>query len=271
MYSIIKNGGEAVVTVFGDGLDEPVVLKASHPGYEAVVEELFGAEALDQTPNYDYIRKQADVADAVATRFEAVTDRVSVANRRVYFDGDEVEGSIARAILDALGESHNAAQGLAWFLTKLAANPSANSRTQLYNFLDVHDFTITFNGDIVGYKGITEDNTSVNGGEAIVDGEVVRGRIPNRLNSVITMPRSKVEDNSGVSCASGLHVATHEYASGWGDKVVEVYVSPTDVVSVPDGEAEKVRVCRYRVGKVVEKAYSERYLDDDRVEYPADW
>ncbi len=63
--------------------------------------------------------------------------------------------------------------------------------------------------------------------------------------------RSKVDDNPNNTCSHGLHVATLSYAQDFAsgdDKLLDVEVSPSDVVAVPtDYNGTKMRVCRFKV------------------------
>jgi hypothetical protein len=68
---------------------------------------------------------------------------------------------------------------------------------------------------------------------------------------VIETERRQVDDNTHAECSYGLHVGSHQYASGFrgaNGRLLIVKVNPRDVVSVPsDGAAQKIRTCRYEV------------------------
>ncbi len=68
---------------------------------------------------------------------------------------------------------------------------------------------------------------------------------------ICEMPRHKVAFDPSNGCAAGLHVGTHNYTKSYrtndSQTVVMVKVNPADVVSVPTGECEKMRCCRYVV------------------------
>lgn len=209
-----------------------------------------------------------DVAQAVASKFERLSERVTVANGRVYFDGDEVNDSISKQIVRFMDEGADF-MPLVRFLEKVQQNPQEHSRENLYRWLDAADFTIAHNGDIIGYKGIglTADGgyASIHSGRAIVDGEVVTGRIPNKPGSIIEMPRSEVTHDPAIGCHYGLHVGTWDYAHSFGNGgVLEVRVNPRDVVSVPtDSGDAKLRTCRYEVREILSEPYTRALLDED--------
>lgn len=246
----IRANGEEYVTAFSPELDAPLIATDQHPNYARIIDAL-----QDEAPIAE-VEELFDISLAVARSFDNLTERVAVANGRVYFDGDELHAAITDHIVRALDADDDVhAVTLARFLEKLAANPSARSREQLYEWLDTADFTIAVNGDLVAYKGVTEDLRSINGGKAIVDGELHEsGCVPNEVGSIIEFPRSEVVDDAAVGCATGLHVGTWRYASGFArGAVLKVRVNPRDVVSVPsDCSAQKVRVCRYEVIDVIE-------------------
>lgn len=239
------------VIVVVDG--EPHIAASTHPNYNEIVSR---ASLGDET-----VVELFDVSKTVATKFQGLTERVSVANGRVYLDGDEMNSPLTRQIVRFLEQGEDFGP-LANFLEKLMQNPNEHSREQLYTWLDAHDFTITPDGDILGYKGVAKDHNgnyvSINHGRAIVNGEEQRGAIRNNIGDVVEMPRSDVQFNPGVGCSTGLHVGTWDYASNFSQSdVLEVVVNPRDVVSVPtDCGGQKLRTCRYRVTGVTTGNYN---------------
>lgn len=248
-------GNETLYVFTGDG-GEPVIVKDDHPKFHLIRDV---AENGDAGVDDSYLRDLADQSGPVARVFEPITERLTVAGGRLYFDGDEVHGSIASHILRAI--EFDSAEPWPFaevrFLEKVQQNPEQHSRDQLYDWLQAHEFTITDEGDIVGYKGVVKDGDDLrsgSSGRAIVDGVEHTGQIPNPVGATVTMPRGSVQHNPGSSCSTGLHVGTFDYAQGFArGALLKVYVNPRDVVSVPtDAGGEKVRVCRYVVAEVIE-------------------
>jgi hypothetical protein len=249
LYSLLKNtdDGIQVLTVLHDG-ETFFATSDTHPGFAGLVLKVL---ADDESVVDDFT-----VEKAVATRFDRLSERVAVANGQVYFDGDVVDDSLTEQILRFVEEQVDDWYPLVMFFEKVQQNPSEHSREQLFRWLAKHQFTLTSEGDIVGYKGVTDDLLSIHAGPAIVDGVAMDGQIPNQPGSTIEMARSSVQFDPLIGCASGLHVANWRYASSWGTKTLEVHVNPRDVVSVPtDSADEKVRVCRYVVIGEVAKPY----------------
>jgi hypothetical protein len=241
-----------VVTVVVDGV--PHVAGNDHPNYQEIVR----LAAMGDESVVDLF----DLSVVIARKFEQVSDRVSIRDGRVYLDGDENE--VHSALNEQIVEFHKAGvdfMPLVNFYDKIEQNPNPDSREQLYAWLKAHKFTITPEGDLLGYKGVrkTADGKyqSINHGRAIVNGVEFTGAIPNNPGDVVTMPRSEVEHNPSSGCSRGLHVGTWNYASDFAQgEVLEVVVNPRDVVSVPhDCYAQKLRTCRYVVTGVASGDY----------------
>jgi hypothetical protein len=252
-YTLIGNeDGDSNIVVFVPG-SAPQVAHQSHPNFEAI---LAGALTGDES-----IASLFDIAATVAQKFQRLSERVTTANGRLYLDGEEVNDALTTQVLRFLDEGVEDWKPLVAFFENVQANPNEHSREQLYTWLAGRDFTITEDGLIVGYKGVKSDGNggylSIMEGQAIVDGEVVKGNIPTNPGSLVEMPRSEVEWDPSVGCHRGLHVGTWDYASSFAQgTVLEVHVNPRDVVSVPtDSDAAKVRCCRYLIVKEITVPY----------------
>lgn len=244
-------GDTTVVTVVVDGV--PYSAANTHPNFKEIIR--LAAEG-DTS-----VKDLFDVSIKVARKFENLSERVSVHSGRVYIDNEEVDGALERQIVQFLEAGVEDFKPLVKFYDKLLQNPNEDSRRQLYSWLNAHNFTITPEGDLLGYKGVKKNDDgsyeSVNRGRAIVNGEEVNGAIPNNIGYVVTMPRGDVQFNPSVGCSTGLHVGTWNYANSWAQgAVLEVAVNPRDVVSVPtDCGAQKLRTCRYVVTGVTEQDF----------------
>lgn len=252
-FSLIgRPDGRQHLTIFING--DTVVVDSEHPHFETL-----RCAVADPEVTADDIQELADLSVAVENRFERLSERITVANGRVYFDGDEIDTAITAHIRRALDAETADWAPLVNFQENIAANPNEHSREQLYDWLRAHQFTITEGGEIVGYKGVTErladtdaDGTttyspSYANGYGIVNGER-QEPIRQRIGDTVELPRSEVVHDPNATCSFGLHVGTHSYAQRFGSVVLKVAVNPRDVVSVPNhAGGEKVRVCRYRV------------------------
>lgn len=232
-----------------------------------------GATAGDES-----IARLFDPGVTAAKRFERLTDRISIASGKVYFDGDHVDNSITDQILNFLEEDEDF-MPLVNFMDKLYQNPEADSRENLYRWIRAREsIVITPDGDMIAYKGLVSDQDengtfykSWHSGTAIVNGEVHENQqIPQRIGDTVEMPRSEVEFNPSIGCSTGLHAGTHSYAGGYGNAKVRVAINPRDVVSVPNYEEQKIRVCRYVVIDVADAEVDTKPVYSDYLPKPED-
>jgi hypothetical protein len=248
------DGTETIVLLGEAGVR---VLPQTHVNYDQIRETLL--DGVDEA-DADRVYALADAASEVENTLRRLSDRVTLRRDSIYFDGDKMESRLTRHIVDMIHSGDENWGGYVKFLENVQANPSKSSRKSLFKFLDKHDLVITDDGHFIGYKGVqdNEDNLSVTSGKEPVtvtlengDVEEHTGYIPNPVGATVEMPRSLVDDNREQACSVGLHVGTHEYANGFGRKLLTVKVNPRDVVSVPsDSDDSKIRTCRYTVLEV---------------------
>lgn len=263
-YTIVRtpeDGTFITVYVRGRGLESA---GESHPNFERIVE---GALADDESV-FDLF----NLSQVVASKFESLSERVSVANGRVYFDGVEVNDALTDQILRFIDTNEKDYMPLVNFFENVQQNPQEYSREQLFTWLRNREFSITHDGMIVGYKGVRTDGegmTSISTGTAVVNQEVKSGAIPYAIGDVVEMPRDQVAFDPSNGCSTGLHVGTYDYASGFAQgALLEVHVNPRDVVSVPeDSYHQKMRVCRFRVVDIINAPHTvpvvRDYEDED--------
>lgn len=133
------------------------------------------------------------------------------------------------------------------FWDNLKRNPSFNARKMLFKFLEHNGHPLTQDGCFIAYRGVTEDFKDCH-----------TKTFDNKPGSICEMNRDLVDDNPNNTCSSGLHVACFDYAKGFGPKLVEVKVNPSDVVAVPtDYNGTKMRTCKFEVVQECENLRSE--------------
>ena len=267
-YTLVKNEeGEQNLTVFfpGKGM-KPA--HSTHPNWDAIL-----AGVLADDPS---VIDLFDVAITAGTKFENLSERVSVANGKVFFDGTEMASALTDQIVEFCRQGVDDWKPLVSFYEKIETNPNPHSREHLFKFIEANQepesgaFTITPDGDFIAYKGVESDGNggfqSTFAGKAIVDNVVVEGKIPNKVGSTVQMPRDEVIFDPHNHCSVGLHVGTFDYAEsyGRGGAMLKVLVNPRDVVSVPNDSREKMRVSRYTVLEIIE-APTRSAVDDGRV------
>lgn len=266
--------GQVLSVVFSDG--DMSTIEGTHPNFSKILGYL--VDTPQNSVDEDHIRDLSDLVYAVGTRLTALSERVAMAGNTLLFDGDEVASELGDHIVRLLREQdENGWKPLVNFMEKVAQNPSENSRLSLYSWINGRNLTITEDGDFVAYKGVQigtdGESLSISAGGAFVNGEYVKGHIPNPDGAVITMPRSKVNADTRVGCSTGLHAGTWSYASGFArGRVLEVHINPRDVVSVPDDcSFQKLRVSQYTVVSSIDQEYTATTVynsyDDDEDDY----
>lgn len=253
-HFITKGATIDTVVAFNPNNTEPVVEADSrHPHWQQIVN---GLAAGDES-----VFELFDVQGGLMKRLQTLSDRIEYDGENIRFDGDVVNSALANQIKRFLEQGVEDYKPLVKFWEKVAQNPDERSREQLFTWLQSHDFTITEDGDIVGYKGVVEykpgEYQSSSSGTAYVNGKKHVGQIPNQPGTIVTMPRSEVKNDPNVACHKGLHVGDWSYASGFaGPVTLEVHVNPRDVVSIPrDSQARKMRCCKYKVVQRIGKHY----------------
>lgn len=269
MYYSVSNTN---IILFGADGEQRNVPKG-HPFFEQIKEALKDESWRDREAE---LFRLASVSQVLDDRFSNLSERVSVQNKTIFFDGDPVNSSLADHILRMLQEGDEAWRGLVNFMEKIASNPSEESRKSLYSWLNGRDFTILRDGNFLAYKGIKVNTEgeflSIRSGYGIIDGVPMNGYLPNKIGSVLSVPRSYVNADINVACSHGLHAGTYAYAleysetnarhNGYKTALVLVSINPRDVVSVPsDCEVQKLRVCSYQVLEVTENELEVPYYE----------
>lgn len=263
-YTIASAEGRRSITVFADG--EVLVASDDREDFDRIVTAA--------TAGDDSVLEMFDLVDTVTKRFVRLTDRVSLVNGQIKFDNDPVDDAVSGVILRAIENNEENWAPLVLFLENLYGNPNEHSRTQAYRWLATHAFKIAADGHVLGYKSVTADFKSIHAGDAIVDGVPMSGKIPNKVGSIVEMPRSEVQFDPSVGCHTGLHIGTYDFAKNFsGDTMLLVKFNPRDIVSVPtDASDAKVRVCRYEVVSVVNDGrWGHGIQEDEEDSGPINW
>jgi len=261
-FNLVRRDDSANITVVVDG--EMLVADDQHPLFEEIVAK---AVAGDES-----VADLFDTSRRAAAVLENLSDRVQVANSRVWVDQTEVDDVFADLLIDLLDEGTEDYQPYVNFLEKVYSNTSEGIRENLSRWLKAEAFSILPNGNILGYRGLNSDYTSKHAGPGIVNGVQVNGHLDNSVGNTLELPVELVEVNAAKGCASGLHVGTYDYASGWagyGGVIVSVEVDPRHVRSVPyECASHKMRVSKYVVRDTITQKVDSRYADSyDDAEY----
>lgn len=278
-----SNGDFLVIEYIDDNGNQSTIMRsADSDSWDAVKDFIAGKISAEDVigafgSHTDNVKR---CADTVGGKISRVSEHITTDGRHVYFDGTDMRDIQIDPVLEnhlvrlILAHSEDLA-GWARFTERLYENVSDDIRNQLVRWLDAQDWlTIDNHGRLVGYRGCAydhENNTNtpyaVHQGFAIVDGVEVNGSIPNRVGSIIEMPRNRVTHDPQQGCAAGLHVGTYGYAKGWAPAdgwLLRVAVNPEDIVSVPyECSSQKIRCCKFEVLDAERKpdTHYEKYHD----------
>ena len=136
-YNIVGSGDEQVLVVFDPSYSRPQSIHSSHPRFEGVKAAVESGGLPEESA--------FDPAEQARGAFEAIGDRVTVRGGQVYLDGDPIDNSCTKAIIEFMSNGEPF-EPLVNFFEKVQGNPSPRSREQLYSFLAANDYTITDEG-----------------------------------------------------------------------------------------------------------------------------
>ena len=254
----ISETSEQNLTVFYNG--EMYVAAETHANFQRILE---GVQNGDESAIELF-----DVSRTAQKRFDRLSERVTIASGKIYFDGEPVDNALTQQVVRFVDDGVEDFAPLVAFFEKVQTNPNSHSQEQLYRWLADRNITITNEGNFIAYKGVKVvdgEYFSISHGKAISNDVEYDGAIPNPLGAIVTMPRGDVQHDPSVGCHTGLHAGTWNYASDFAQgAVLTVEINPRDVVSVPtDCSDQKLRVCRYVVKDVTDTEYSAALLDTD--------
>jgi hypothetical protein len=233
---------ENSLTIFWEG--KPYTLRKENANFELAKKALLEAR-------YDDLGDLLDIKKSIEN---FVQGDIEVKDEVVYYKGHRLHGVVVDKLIDMLRSGMKDSSPIVNFITRLQANPSANSVAELYTFLGYKSLPTTPEGKVLGYKGVQSDYWSSTGN---ADTIVVQGKtnelhqILNEVGATIEVARRCVDDNKDNHCSFGLHVGSFDYASDWSGedgKLLLVEFDPCDAVSVPtDCNFQKLRVSKYNV------------------------
>ena len=204
------------------------VVNKDHPNYPKILDAFRAGE-------YDKLEGLIDIA-STAQRWVGNQSDFTITNGLVYYKGEPFTDAVSQKVLRLVKENLDATP-LYNFLTKVRDNPSATAQRELLLFCEANHFLIHADGDIIAFKGVTNDYKDCHSHQ-----------FDNSIGKVVEMPRHQVDDRRDVTCSYGLHFGSKSQADGYGQRTMVVKVNPKDVVSIPsDYNNEKGRCCRYEV------------------------
>lgn len=251
-------GGENISGVVNKEIGEYIVKSITAPGSDFTINQVRALMG---------ISKKNDVDDLIRRSREKYGVIINQEDGSVTLPSGAVLPDAFRRMITSVTDEKDIQAVLA-FGEKLVANPLAHARESLIEWITRNpSLAITRDGDVIGYRGLREDYTSVHSGYGIVNGvHYTDAHLDNSPGNVIEFPREMIDHNPDNVCSVGLHVGTWDYASSFArGPIVIVTFSPADVVSPPrDAEQEKIRVSSMTVRASVTNALpADEQVHDD--------
>lgn len=139
--------------------------------------------------------------------------------------------------------SKNGTAAVEAFLARVAGISRKHSVEDLLKFMERGDLPIADDGSIIIYKLL-----KTRGSDESVFFDVHSGNVPQKVGSYVCMDEKMVDHDRHQECSNGLHVARRGYLGSFsGNIMVLAKVAPEDVIAVPHGDANKMRVCGYHI------------------------
>ncbi|QWY83503.1 rIIB protector from prophage-induced early lysis protein [Rhizobium phage RHph_X2_28B] len=131
-------------------------------------------------------------------------------------------------------------------MAKMMNGQRNHSVEDLLRFLERGDLPVADDGSIIAYKRV--QSTSEEG--VFVDCH--SKKVKQRVGSFVVVDESMVDKNRRNECSNGLHIGRRAYMGSFsGDVMLLCKIAPEDVITVPHGDPNKVRVCAYHILAVI--------------------
>jgi len=141
-------------------------------------------------------------------------------------------------------------KGMEALLKRLGAAIGQRGHTvqDVLKFIERGDLPVADDGCIIAYKVLRStdkiDNSPLGQGIFV---DCHTGKVEQRVGSFVTQSINLIRQDKA-QCGTGLHIARRAYLRNFGgDIIVMVKIRPEDVIVVPNGEPDKMRVKGYHI------------------------
>ena len=212
-------------------------IKKEHPHYD-------GIRLAIKNNDPDEVEKLIDKSEVINEHGEG---KIVFEGGQIKYNGKVLDNHLTHRFSSLIEEGFGV-DNLVAFIENLYTNPSEESISELYEFLEHFALPLTEDGCFLAYKAVTNDYL-----------DIYSRTISNKVGDIPTVTRSSVDSNRHQHCSHGLHVGAIGYVksyghchakpeAGSGNRIMIVKVNPRDAVSVPnDCSCQKLRTCRYEV------------------------
>jgi hypothetical protein len=212
------------------------MVDSSNPNYEKI------KDLLRNNPNGSTLFSLLNMDRTIKGRKSKIFE---CKNGRWYFKNELLPIGIGKLIAE-FEEASLPVDSIVRFWNRLRKNPLESARNELILFVQSNNICITEDGMLVLYKYVDEDFK-----------DYYSRTYDNTPGRTVDMKREDVDKNRTNTCSKGLHVCSWQYLIGicTGKRIVEVFVDPVDVVSIPsDYNNSKMRCCKYEVIREITKS-----------------
>ncbi len=206
----------------------PYTVRSSDPYFDQVKDLLKnGGSEEDILYILNRAKMLAEIGDGVLVEY----------NGDVYHKGRIVHETLAKKFVE-IKDAGMPTEPWELFVQNLYENPSKDSISELYQFLEASALPITPDGHFLAYKRVRENYTDCHS-----------GTMDNSVGKIVEQDRETVDSDRTRTCSSGLHFCSYSYLRSFsGARLVVLKINPRDVVSIPiDYNNAKGRCCRYEV------------------------
>lgn len=219
----------------------------SVPAAAKVADAIMPEQKITQQAAVDQIMEHAEsVTDpAFNPEIETKDTVVAVVGDQIIPGAEQLKGHLAHSF--KIGSS----KGMEAFYARIAKviKGREHSVEDLLRFMEKNDLPVADDGSVIGYKVLSK---APGGKPGYVDCHTKK--VPQRIGSLVCVDPSLVDKNRRNECSNGLHVARRGYIAGFGGDVCTIVkVAPEDVITVPHGDPNKVRVCGYHIVMILEQ------------------
>lgn len=185
-------------------------------------------------------RHRADVHEATDTIVAVSDDGAVVPNVELLASHIKHASTTGRqAAMDAL-------------LYRMAESPTAYTHTvqDLIQFLERSDLPICDDGCILAFKGLLTCSTPTNPLQQPAFVDYHTQRVEQWVGARVEVPDCLIDMSRSHECSNGLHIARRGYLQTFVSRNAPIFlvkVAPEDVLVVPHGDANKVRVRAYHL------------------------
>lgn len=172
---------------------------------------------------------------------------VAIVDGEIIPQAEDLRDQMAHAV------EHGTTEAMTKFYERLAKvmKHRSHSAQDILRFKAKSDLPFTDDGCILAYKLLTSSGRPDDPEHATLKGisfDVHSRKVPQRVGSYVHVDEELVDRNRHNECSNGLHIARLGYLRGFGgDKCYLVKIRPEDIITVPHGDANKVRVCGYEI------------------------